>query len=273
MLQTAVNQTLILPSPDIPRRRMSKPGPMDDPSLRILASATRHFAELGYAVASVRSIASDAGVNPALINYYFRSKDDLYREVVSHSVQRLAEARIETLDRLEREAGGAPIPIKTLLAATAGPIFAESRVPGTDRRAYIKFLSRLFTDPGPHTVDVLFGGLKDLRSRLFEALRRSLPHVPKRELAWRYLFLSGSVHFAAAQVGYVEVISGGECDSHDLDTALAHFISAQAAMLSAPATGAAERRLARKFAQVPPPTSEPIAQPGTRARKRISTIS
>ena len=263
----------MLPSTEIPRSPKSKPGPMDDPSARILAAATRHFAEFGYDDASVRNIAADAGVNPALINYYFRSKDDLYREVVSHSVQRLAEARIETLDHLEREAGGAPIPIKTLLAATAGPIFAESRVPGTDRRAYIKFLSRLFTDPGPHTVDVLFGGLKDLRSRLFEALRRSLPHVPKRELAWRYLFLSGSVHFTAAQVGYVEVISGGECDSQDMDTALAHFIAAQAAMLSAPPTGAAERRLARKFAKAPPPGSTPIAQPGPRARKRLSTAS
>ena len=242
----------MLPSTEIPRSPRSKPDPMEDSSVRILAAATRHFAEFGYDDTSVRNIAAEAGVNPALINYYFRSKDDLYREVVSHSVQRLAEARIETLDHLEREAGGAPIPIKTLLAATAGPIFAESRVPGTDRRAYIKFLSRLFTDPGPHTVDVLFGGLKDLRSRLFEALRRSLPHVPKRELAWRYLFLSGSVHFTAAQVGYVEVISGGECDSQDMDTALAHFIAAQAAMLSAPPTGAAERRLARKFAKAPP---------------------
>ena len=263
----------MLPSTEIPRSRMSKPGTMDDPSVRILASATRHFAEFGYDDASVRNIAADAGVNPALINYYFRCKDDLYREVVSHSVQRLAEARIETLDRLEREARGEPIPIKTLLAATAGPIFTESRVPGTDRRAYIKFLSRLFTDPGPHTVDVLFGGLKDLRSRLFEALRRSLPHVPKRELAWRYLFLSGSMHFTAAQVGYVEVISGGECDSHDMDTALAHFIAAQAAMLSAPATGTVERRLARKFASVPPPVSIALAQPVPRARKRLGSAA
>ena len=246
---------------------------MDDPSARILASATTHFAEFGYDDASVRNIAADAGVNPALINYYFRSKDGLYRKVVSHSVQRLAEARIETLDQLEREAGGAPIPIKTLLAATAGPIFAESRVPGTDRRAYIKFLSRLFTDPGPHTVDVLFGGLKDLRSRLFEALRRSLPHVPRRELAWRYLFLSGSVHFTAAQVGYVEVISGGECDSQDMDTALAHFITAQAAMLSAPATGVVERRLSRKFARSPQTVPQPLSASAPRARKRLGTLA
>ena len=245
---------------------------MDDPSTRILASATRQFAAMGYDGASVRAIASDADVNPALINYYFRSKDELYREVVAHSVQRLAEARIEILDRLEREAGGKPLPVAVLLAATAGPVFAESREPGTDRQAYIRFLSRLFTDPGPDTVAVIFGGLKDLRARLFEALRRSLPHVPKRELAWRYLFLAGSLHFTAAQIGYVEIISGGECDSHDLDTALPYFIAAQAAMLSAPPTGATERRLARKFAKAPVPADSPAAGKAT-ARRRAANPS
>ena len=248
--------------------RTSAGGSRDDPSVRILESATRQFAEFGFDDTSVRAIAGAARVNPALINYYFRSKDELYREVVTNSVRRLAEARIETLDRLEREADGEPIPVTTLLAATAGPIFAESREPGTDRQAYIKFLSRLFTDPGPGTVEVVFGGLEDLRSRLFQALRRTLPHVPKRELAWRYLFLSGSVHFTAAQIGYVEVISGGECDSHDLDTALAHFIAAQAAMLAAPPTGVVERRLARKFAKVPATAATPTAAVRPRAHRR-----
>ena len=135
----------------------------DDPSARILQSATRHFAEYGFDDASVRDIAGEAGVNAALINYYFRSKADLYREVVIHSVRRLAESRVEMLDRLEREAGDKPIPVEVLLAATAGPVFAESREPGTDRRAYIRFLSRLFTDPGPETIAVVFGGLKELR--------------------------------------------------------------------------------------------------------------
>lgn len=241
---------------------------MDDPSLRILDAATHHFAEHGFDDASVRSIAGTAGVNPALINYYFRSKDDLYREVVLHSVQRIAEARIEILDALEQEAGGEPIPVEVLLAATAGPVFAESREPGTDRRAYVRFLARLFTHPGSDTVEVVFGGLKALRSRVFAALRRSVPHVPPRELAWRYLFLSGSVHFTAAQIGYVEVISGGACRSGDLDIALAHFITAQAAMLSAPATGAAGRRLARRFFRPPVPAAPPAAPSSRSARPR-----
>ncbi|MBL8380814.1 MAG: TetR family transcriptional regulator [Burkholderiales bacterium] len=247
---------------------------MDDPSARILESATRHFADHGFEDASVRAIAGAAKVNPALINYYFRSKDDLYREVVVHSVQRLAEARLQTLDRLEADAKGAPIPVEVLIAATAGPIFAESQDPGADRRAYIRFLARLFTHPGPATIEVVFGGLTELRSRVFEALRRSLPHVPRRELAWRYLFLSGSVHFTAAQIGYVEVISGGECDSTDLDGALPLFIRAQAAMLSAPAASAGDRRLARKYQRPPDPTLSATAKasdaPPTSRRRRAN---
>ena len=247
----------------------SRAPPLDDPSVRILESATRHFADLGFADASVRAIAGDAKVNPALINYYFRSKDDLYREVVMLSVRRLAQARLQTLDRLEAQAGAKPIPVEVLLAATAGPIFAESREPGSDRRAYIRFLARLFTHPGPATIEVVFGGLAELRARVFEALCRSLPHVPRRELAWRYLFLSGSVHFTAAQIGYVEVISGGECDSSDLETALPYFICAQAAMLSAPAADAGDRRLARKYHR-PPAAADatPVPDPRPAARRR-----
>lgn len=48
----------------------------------ILASARRLFAQNGFDAASVQEIAGQAGVNKALIYYYFRDKDALYREVL-----------------------------------------------------------------------------------------------------------------------------------------------------------------------------------------------
>jgi AcrR family transcriptional regulator len=44
---------------------------------KILEAAFRRLAREGYAALSVREIAKDAGVNHALINYHFRSKDQL----------------------------------------------------------------------------------------------------------------------------------------------------------------------------------------------------
>ncbi|HEX6321011.1 MAG TPA: helix-turn-helix domain-containing protein [Burkholderiales bacterium] len=49
---------------------------------KILDAAFRRLAREGYAALSVREIAKDAGVNHALINYHFRSKDQLVIEVL-----------------------------------------------------------------------------------------------------------------------------------------------------------------------------------------------
>lgn len=49
---------------------------------KILEAAFRRLSREGYAALSVREIAKDAGVNHALINYHFRSKDQLVIEVL-----------------------------------------------------------------------------------------------------------------------------------------------------------------------------------------------
>src|SRR5918994_6044078 len=46
----------------------------------ILDAARRHFAEQGYEGAAMRAIARDAGVDPALVSYYFGSKSGLFVE-------------------------------------------------------------------------------------------------------------------------------------------------------------------------------------------------
>jgi AcrR family transcriptional regulator len=50
---------------------------------RILAAATQVFAEHGFRDATTRMICAEAKVNVALVNYYFRSKAELYKAVVA----------------------------------------------------------------------------------------------------------------------------------------------------------------------------------------------
>lgn len=56
---------------------------------RILDAAFRRLVTDGYAALSVREIAKDAGVNHALINYHFGSKDQLVIDVLDTVNQRL----------------------------------------------------------------------------------------------------------------------------------------------------------------------------------------
>lgn len=56
---------------------------------KILEATFRRLAREGYAALSLREIAGDAGVNHALINYHFRTKDQLVIEVLDAANQRL----------------------------------------------------------------------------------------------------------------------------------------------------------------------------------------
>jgi TetR/AcrR family transcriptional regulator len=57
-------------------------GRADQTRTRILLAAVREFSENGLAGARTELIAESAGVNKALLYYYFKSKDDLYAAAV-----------------------------------------------------------------------------------------------------------------------------------------------------------------------------------------------
>src|SRR6478672_2995126 len=69
---------------------------------RILDATFRRLVSEGYAALSVREIAKDAGVNHALINYHFRTKDQLVIAVLDHANQRLLERQ----SRMYASSGG-----------------------------------------------------------------------------------------------------------------------------------------------------------------------
>ncbi|MEV6138728.1 TetR family transcriptional regulator [Nocardia sp. NPDC051990] len=69
----------------------------------ILAAARARFAEIGFDKTSIRAVAADAGVDPALVHHYFGTKQQLFAAVVELPVDPEATLRrIEAapLDRL-----------------------------------------------------------------------------------------------------------------------------------------------------------------------------
>ena len=54
---------------------------------QLLNAGRRVFARLGFDGARVDLIAREAGVNKALINYHFRGKEGLYREVLAEELR------------------------------------------------------------------------------------------------------------------------------------------------------------------------------------------
>jgi len=64
----------------------------------ILAAAERVFAQSGLAGARTDAIAKAAGVNKALLYYYFKSKDDLYEAVVEEHFRQFNEQTLALLN-------------------------------------------------------------------------------------------------------------------------------------------------------------------------------
>ncbi|MEU9079798.1 TetR family transcriptional regulator [Kitasatospora sp. NPDC048538] len=54
---------------------------------KILAAARRSFATRGYAATSLRAVAVEAGVDPGLVHYYFRTKPGLLEAVMQPPVE------------------------------------------------------------------------------------------------------------------------------------------------------------------------------------------
>lgn len=84
-----------------PQRLIAEAG-LGETKAKILDAAFRRLAREGYAALSMREIARDAGVNHALINYHYRSKDQLVIAVLDAANRQLLERQ----HRMYRSPGG-----------------------------------------------------------------------------------------------------------------------------------------------------------------------
>jgi TetR/AcrR family transcriptional regulator len=79
-------------------RRMGSRGQPEESRAAILQAAAREFAELGIAGARTDSIAREAGVNKALLYYYFKDKETLYDAVLDDAFAGMKTTVFRVLD-------------------------------------------------------------------------------------------------------------------------------------------------------------------------------
>jgi AcrR family transcriptional regulator len=65
---------------------------------KIKAAAKKLFTQKGFAATKTRDIAEEAGINLALLNYYFRSKEKLFELVMKENIQLFLGVMIEKIN-------------------------------------------------------------------------------------------------------------------------------------------------------------------------------
>jgi len=207
---------------------------------RILDTAERLFAELGYDATSLRQVTREAEVNLAAVHYHFGGKIPLLRAVFERRVDRINLDRLAQLEAVEATAGDAPAPLEGVLEAFLGPPLRYTVPQEEGWHHFMVLVGRLNTSSG-EAFDAVKDVFQEVRGRFFPAIRRAVPGLPPEELAWRVHFLIGSMCTLVADPARIEAFSMGACRGDDPEESLRQLVTFAAAGLRAPAPSRARK--------------------------------
>jgi AcrR family transcriptional regulator len=109
---------------------------------RLLAAATRLFAERGFHHVTVRQICRAARANLASINYHFGGKEGLYREILGTAIDAMRRTHQEGVE------AGAGLPPDARLRAHIRVLLGRLLAPGRDALVH-QILLRETAEPTP----------------------------------------------------------------------------------------------------------------------------
>jgi AcrR family transcriptional regulator len=148
------------PSAPPPARGRGRPTGGGNSREEVLAAARRVFAQRGYEGATLRAIAGQAGVDPAMVRHFFGDKDGLFRAALhlpfdpGPALTALVEQGRDGLgERLVRffltvwEGGGGPSPFVAFLRGAAGHEDSRTMLHDMLTRVLFPALSTALDDP------------------------------------------------------------------------------------------------------------------------------
>lgn len=210
----------------MPERQPSKSRRSDGEQTRqrILEAAEKLFSVDGYSGVSLRQITGEAGVDLALIKYYFGSKEGLFDAVLASRVDKMSELRLRGLAEIEIKPGSRET-VERLLEVFLRPMLGKSVKEARELKNY-RLLIALVTNSRAWQDQVFKEHYDPVARRFIDTLAATLPDARWEDICWAFSFFLGSVVNAFAETGRIDRLSDGRCRSNDLEEAcrkLVHY--------------------------------------------------
>lgn len=191
----------------------------------ILDAAEALFSVHGFHGVTVREVAKDGGVDPALLNYYFGSKRGLFDEVFLRRAKVVNDHRLKSMDHYE--ASTAAMTVEGCLQSFFEPVLRLWESGGPGWKNYLRLVALVNNTPawGGETMTQFFD---PVIHKLIGLLREILPNARDEDLFWCYHFVSGALSLSFAETGRIDSLSGGLCRSDDVPAVrkrLAYFMA------------------------------------------------
>jgi len=191
---------------------------------RILVAAELLFARQGVDKTSTRDITTEAGVNVASVNYYFRSKEALAEEIFMRLAQRVTVLRLADLSRImgASRQNRASLRLEDLVDCFIRPYFE----PGVHGALLARFILQHRLDPSEMTHRVFEQHLNPFAMEFIDALCMTDKRISRVDWLWRYTLLTGTVMLAMTDVGpnnRMSILSNGQADASRVDELKRHL--------------------------------------------------
>ena len=203
------------------------PGATPDTREMILDASEDLFSKHGFYGVTIREVAREAGVDTALVHYYFGAKRGLFDAVFLRRAAVWNAERVDAINRYAAEMGEA-MTLEGLLEAFLRPPFEYSLKGGPGWKHYAALVAQTNANPA-------FGGETMARyfdpaiHRLIELIARVMPWAREVDLYWGYHNLSGALTLTLGETGRLDRLSGGLARSGDLESACAYMVRFAAA--------------------------------------------
>ena len=190
---------------------------------KLLDASERLFAVDGLEGVSMRQITAEAGVDLAMINYHFDTKEGLYQAVFRRRAERLNAQRLEVLERMLAASHDTP-DLEAVVVALVEPYLRLRNEPELGGLSFARLLVREVIDSKERERGIIKDNFDDLAKRIIGEMSRALPGAAHRDLVWAYYFALGTLLQTMASTGRLEELSEGDCQTTDIDDVLHHIV-------------------------------------------------
>ncbi|MCW2989301.1 MAG: TetR/AcrR family transcriptional regulator [Solirubrobacterales bacterium] len=177
----------------------------------ILDKAEAMFAERGYNVPLVE-VGEYAGVDTALMRYYFGDKEELFRAVFARRGEAINELRLKALRDYRQS--GEPMTLEGVIDAFIRSPF-EKMHEDEGWRNYMAIVSYVNSSRG-FLHKLMSQTFDHVSHELIADMRRLLPDASEDDIYWGYHFLTGSFTFSLGETGRIDKLSDGRVSSRDV---------------------------------------------------------
>jgi len=189
--------------------------PVAAPEMRetLLDRAEAFFSRHGFHGVTIREVARSANVDPALVHYYFETKQGLFDAVFLRRAAVVNEERMRSMETYELAAGDR-ITVEGCIEAFLEPIVRRSIEGDPGWKNYFRLVA-LVNNTYQWGGEMMTRFFDPVIRKLVDLLRKCMPGADEANLFWCYHFLSGALTLSLSETGRIDRLSGGLCVSTD----------------------------------------------------------